>query len=132
MGAALSDADVQSLTRAGMGIGLTVVVARPANARDVAVLYKKLVSENKIELLLVTTGGGAWFEEASVEYLRENAVLDRVGLCVPIKGQLTGGALCSIQSENGKLVVHVNQKVANVVGAAVPSEQNGTIAYVVQ
>lgn len=132
IGAALTDADVQSLTRAGMGIGLTVVVARPGNARDVAVLYKKLVSENKAELLLVTTGGGAWFEETSVEYLRENALLDRIGLCVPDKQHLTGGALCSIQSEGGKLVVHVNQKVANVVGAAVPSEQNGSIAYVVQ
>ncbi len=132
MGAALTDADVQSLTRAGMGIGLTVVVARPGNARDVAVLYKKLISESKAEMLLVTAGGGPWFEEASVEYLRENAVLDRVGLCVPTKDQLTGGALCCIQSEGGKLVVHVNQKVANVVGAAVPSEQSGSIAYVVQ
>lgn len=132
MGASLTDADVQSLTRAGMGIGVTVVVARPANARDVAVLYKRLVSENKVDLLFVTSGGGAWFEEASVEYLRENAILDRVGLCVPVKEQLTGGALCTIQSEGGKLVVHVNQKVANVVGAAVPSEQNGSIAYVVQ
>lgn len=132
IGAALSDADVQSLTRAGLGIGLTVVVARPANARDVAVLYKRLVNENKIDMLLVTPGGGAWFEEASVEYLRENALLDRVGLCVPARQQLTGGALCSIENENGKLVVHVTQKVANVVGAVVPSEQSGSIAYVVQ
>jgi ABC-type uncharacterized transport system substrate-binding protein len=132
MGAALSDADVQSLTRAGMGLGLTIVVARPANARDVAVLYKKLLSENKIDLLLVTSGGGDWFEGPSVEYLRENALLDRVGLCVPSMQQLTGGALCSVQSDNGKLVVHVNQKVAQVVGATVPGEQAGSIAYVVR
>jgi hypothetical protein len=46
--------------------------------------------------------------------------------------QLTGGALCTIQSENGKFVVHVNQKAANVVGAVVPAEQSGSIAYVVQ
>jgi ABC-type uncharacterized transport system substrate-binding protein len=132
IGAALSDADVQSLTRAGMGLGLTVVVARPTNARDVAVLYKKLVADNKIELLLVAPGGGDWFEGASVEYLRENALLDRVGLCVPTMAHLAGGALCSIQSENGKLVVHVNQKVANVVGAAVPADQSASIAYVVK
>lgn len=132
MGAALTDADVQSLTRAGMGIGLTVVVARPTNARDVAVMYKKLISDNKADLILVMPGGGDWFGGASVEFLRENAILDRVGLCVPSLDQLQGGALCSIQSENGKLFVHVNQKAANVVGAIVPSEQNSSIAYVVR
>ncbi len=132
IGAALSDADVQALTRAGMGLGLAVVVARPTNARDVAVLYKKLVSESKIDLLLVTAGGGDWFSGPSVEFLRENSLLDRIGLCVPSMEQLEGGALCSVQSENGKLVVHVNQKVAQVVGAAVPAEQSGSIAYVVR
>ncbi|MCU0452443.1 MAG: hypothetical protein MUE68_02200 [Bacteroidetes bacterium] len=132
IGAELSDEDVQSLTRAGLGQGLTVIVARPKNAREVSLLYKKLVSENKIDLLLAMPGGGDWFEGASVEFLRENAALDRVGLCVPTMQQLTGGALCTIQSENGKFVVHVNQKAANVVGAVVPAEQSGSIAYVVQ
>lgn len=132
IGAALTDQEVLSLTRAGMGVGLTVVVARPANAREVALLYKKLVAESKVDMILVTSGGGDWFTGASVEYLRENAVMDRVGLCVPTLEQMAGGALCSIQLENGKLVVHVNQKVANVVGAAVPIEQNASIAYVVR
>ncbi len=132
IGAALTDTDVQALSRAGMGIGLTVVVARPTNARDVAVLYKKLVGDSKADMILVMAGGGDWFSGASVEFLRENAILDRVGLCVPSLDQLQGGALCSVQSENGKLVVHVNQKAANVVGAVVPSEQNSSIAYVVR
>jgi ABC-type uncharacterized transport system substrate-binding protein len=132
IGASLTDQEVQSLTRAGMGVGLSVVVGRPANARDVAVIYKKLISDNKVDLLLVVPGGGDWFSGASVEYLVENSVLDRVGLCVPSLGQMQGGALCTIQSDNGKLVVHVNQKVANVVGATVPAEQNSSIAYVVR
>lgn len=132
IGAALTDADVQALTRAGMGIGLSVVVARPTNAREVAVMYKKLVSDSKADLILVMPGGGDWFAGASVEFLRENAIMDRIGLCVPSLDQLQGGALCSIQSENGKLVVHVNQKAAHVVGAVVPSEENSSIAYVVR
>lgn len=121
----LNDKMTQDITRAGMSQGVTVVIAKPKDAREVASLYKKLVSDKKIQMLWIPDPADEIVMGLGMQYLIENAVMDKVGLCVPAKNLVAGGALCAIQSEDGKLTAFVNKKIAAVVGASVPAEASG-------
>ncbi len=127
----ITDKMTQDLTRAGVSQGITIVIAKVKDAREVASLYKKLVSERKIQMLWVPDAGDDVVMGLGMEYLKENTVMDGVGLCVPLKALVATGALCSVQSEDGKLTAYVNKKIAAVVGAAVPAEPAG-ISFVMQ
>jgi hypothetical protein len=131
IGSNVSDKMTQDLTRAGVSQGVTVVIAKAKDARDVASLYKKLTSEKNIQILWSPDAGEYVVMGLGMEYLIENTAMDRVGLCVPAKNLVPGGALCSVQVEDGKLTAFVNKKIATVVGAAVPAEPGG-INFVMQ
>jgi hypothetical protein len=122
LGSNLSDKNVQDLTRAGMAQGVTVVIAKPKDPREVGALYKRLVSDKKIQILWLPDGSDEVMMGISIDFLTENTAMDRVGLCVTEKKLVASGVLCSILTENGKLVVYVNKKIASVIGVAVPGE----------
>lgn len=127
----MTDKLSQDLTRAGISQSITVVIAKPKDQREVAGLYKKLVSEKKIQMLWLPDGGDEVTSGVSSDYLRENTAMDGVGLCVTEKNLVVGGALCSVQLENGKLTVYVNKKIASVVGVTIPPEGSG-ITFIAQ
>lgn len=127
----MTDKMTQDLTRAGVSQGITIVIAKVKDAREVASLYKKLVSERKIQMLWVPDPSDEVVMGLGMDFLKENTAMDGVGLCVPVKGLVAGGALCCVQSEDGKLIAYVNKKIAAVVGAAVPAESAG-ISFVMQ
>jgi len=127
----MTDKMTQDLTRAGISQGITVVIAKAKDAREVASLYKKLVTEKKIQMLWIPDASDEVVMGLGMDYLKENTAMDRVGLCVPVKNLVAGGALCSVQSEDGKLMAYVNKKIASVVGATVPAEAAG-ISFVMQ
>lgn len=127
----ISDKLTQDLTRAGVSQGITVVIAKVKDAREVASLYKKLVSERKIQMLWAPDAGDEVVMGLGMDYLKENTAMDGVGLCVPMKALVGTGALCYVQSEDGKLTAYVNKKIAAVVGALVPAEAAG-ISFVMQ
>jgi hypothetical protein len=131
IGSNVSDKMTTDLTRAAVSQGVTVVIAKAKDAREVASLYKKLVSERKIQVLWVPDAGDDVVMGLGMEYLIENTAMDRVGLCVPAKNLVAGGAMCSVQVEDGKLTAFVNKKIAAVVGASVPAEAGG-INFVMQ
>jgi hypothetical protein len=118
----LTDKMTQDLTRAGMAQGITIVIAKPKDRSEVGSLYKKLVTEKKIQMLWLPDGGDETVMGVSIDYLKENTAMDGVGLCVTEKKLVSSGALCSVQSENGKLIAYVNKKIATVVGASIPGE----------
>jgi hypothetical protein len=118
----ISDKATQDVTRAGLAQGITVVVAKAKDPREVAVLYKKLVTEKKIQMLWLPEAGDDLVMGVSMDYLKENTAMDRIGLVVPEKKMVAGGALCSVLNENSKLIVYVNKKMASVVGAVIPGE----------
>lgn len=118
----MSDKLTQDLTRAGLAQGVTIVIAKPKDQRDVVSLYKKLVSERKIQMLWLPDASDDVVSGVSVDYLKENTAMDGVGLCTTEKKLVASGALVSVQSENGKLVAYVNKKIAAAVGAVVPGE----------
>jgi hypothetical protein len=127
----ISDKTTQDVTRAAVSQGVTVVIAKSKDAREVASLYKKLVSDKKIQLLWIPDAGDDVVMGLGMQYLIENTAMDRVGLCVPVKTLVAGGALCCVQIEDGKLTVFVNKKIASVVGASVPAEAAG-INFIMQ
>ncbi len=127
----LTDKLTQDLTRAGLGQGITVVIAKPKDPREVVSLYKKLFADRKIQILWLPDASDEVVSGVSIDYLKENTVMDGVGLCVDDRKHVAGGALLSVQSEGGKLVAYVNKKIAAVVGAAIPGEGTG-ISFVSQ
>ncbi len=127
----LNDKMSQDLTRAGLSQGVTVVIAKPKDQREVGSLYKKLLNEKKIQMLWLPDANDDVVNGVGIDYLRENTAMDGVGLCVTEKKLVSGGVLCSVQLENGKLIVYVNKKIASVVGAVIPGE-GGDINFVAQ
>jgi len=127
----LTDKLTQDLTRAGLGQGITVVIAKPKDPREVVSLYKKMVSERKIQILWLPDAADEVVSGVSIDYLKENTAMDGVGLCVDDKKHIASGALLCVQSEGGKLTAYVNKKIAAVVGAAIPGEGTG-ISFVSQ
>lgn len=127
----ISDKMTQDVTRAAMSQGLTAVIAKVKDAREVATLYKKLVTEKKIQALWIPDASDDLVMGVSMDYLIENTAMDRVALCVPAKNLVAGGAMVAVLMEDGKLTAVINKKIAGVVGAAVPAEAGG-IVYVMQ
>ncbi|HTX18070.1 MAG TPA: hypothetical protein VMG34_05345 [Bacteroidota bacterium] len=130
MSSNLSDKEIQDITRAGLGQGEQIVVGIPQDPRDISQVYKKMVSEKKIQILWVPKSNDDLMMGVGFEYLRTNTLLDKVGLCIPDPSLLASGALCSVQIEGGKLTVYVNQKIASVLGAHVPTEESSSVTYV--
>lgn len=127
----ISDKMTQDVTRAAVSQGVTAVIAKVKDAREVASLYKKLVAEKKIQVLWVPDASDDVVMGLGMQYLIENTAMDRVGLCVPQKSLVAGGALCCVTMEDGKLTAVVNKKIAAVGGFAVPTEGGG-ITFVTQ
>jgi ABC-type uncharacterized transport system substrate-binding protein len=130
MGATLSEKEIQDITRAGLAQGVQIVVGLPQNPREISDIYKKLVSDKKIQALLVPKGSDDMMMGVGFEYLRSNTLLDKIALYIPNPDLLSSGALCSVQVESGKLTVYVNQKIASLLGAHVPAEQSESVTYV--
>jgi hypothetical protein len=65
------------------------------------------------------------------EYLRESALADRVGVFVPQESMLAKGALCFVTTSGGKIKVYINQRIAQVIGATIPSDPSAD-RYVVR
>lgn len=131
MASTLTDNDLQEITRYGLGQGVEMVFARPKDSRDISMLYKKMVEEKKVQMIWIPDPNDATMLEAGFEFLRENTLLDKIGLCVPKEQLIQSGALCGVYKDIGKVVVHVNQKIASVLGVVIPQEP-GSITYVVQ
>jgi ABC-type uncharacterized transport system substrate-binding protein len=128
----LTPEEIESLARAATGLGVKIVVATISDARNISSSYKNLIREHKVEIVWIPDGGDKLLLETGFEYLRENTILDRIGLCVPSKDLVAAGALCSFENENGKFNVYVNRRIAQVDGITPPSEQDPKIAYIVR
>lgn len=126
----LGDKALEDITRAAMGQGLKIFIARPKDAREIAALYKTLVVEKKVQMLWIPDGQDKLLLGVGFEFLKENALPDKIGLCVPDQGLVSQGALCSVGMENGKLTAYINQRISGVVGAEVPAEENSPINFV--
>ena len=131
MASTLTDDDLQEITRYGLGQGIEMIFARPKASRDIAAMYKKMITDNKVEMIWMPDPGDQTMLTAGFEFLRENALLDKVGLCVPDEKMVESGALCVVVKNSGKLVVHINRKIAEVLGIAIPQE-SGSMTFVAQ
>jgi ABC-type uncharacterized transport system substrate-binding protein len=125
-----SDKLMEGLTRAGAAQGVKVVFARPKAPGEVSALYKKLVADDQLKLILVPDSQDELILGLAFEYLRDQALADNVGLCVLDESFVGKGALCAITLENGKIRVVVNQKMAQLVGATVPAEGSTSALFV--
>ena len=128
----LTDDEAGKLSRAGMAQGVKTTVARATDNHEISGLYRKLVSEYNAEMIWIPESDEKLFLGVGMEFLLASAIEDKVGLCVPTRDDVSKGALCCFQMENNKLTVYVNQRIAEVVGAVVPSQQDSKIAYIVQ
>jgi len=126
----LSEKDIASFTRGAQGQGVNVFIGQPGDAREISALYKKLVSEKKVQIIIIPSVDDKMILKTGFEFLAENAALDKVGLCVPDQELLTQGAFCYITKENGKFVAYVNQRVSTFVGAKIPETESPTITFV--
>jgi hypothetical protein len=126
----MSEKKVEELARAGAGQGVKVVIGRPKDLKDVATFYRKLTVEGGIKLILVPEKEDDLILSASFDYLREQAVGDKVGICVLDESLVAKGALCAVTLVEGKVKVVVNQKMAALIGAVVPTEGSAASMFV--
>ena len=124
----LSDKGIEEIQRVALQLGVKVFFAKGADGKDVPSLYKTLVNEKKVQFLWIPNADDRML--SVFEYLKENAVPDKVGLCVPDQDLLTQGGLIFVTRENGKITAYVNQKMAAFVGVTMPSEEGSSINFV--
>ena len=91
--ATMTDKETEKATRAGMGQGVTVVIARPKGVGEISSLYKRMVSEKKIQFILLADPADELMTGLGFEYLREAALADGIGIVVVTESMLSGGAL---------------------------------------
>lgn len=122
--------DIESIARAAAGQGIKITVAKVIDVREISGLYKSLVLDHHVEMLWIPDAHDNLLLGIGFEFIQENAILDRIGLCVPVKDLVDRGALCSIEEESGKLIVYVNQRIALIDGLQSPTSQNPAIEFV--
>ena len=132
IGSGLPEKEIQDITRAGLAQGIRIVVGLPQEPRDISMIYKRMISENKIQILWIPNVSDDMVMGVGFEYLRSNTVLDKIGLCIPSPTLLSSGAYCCVQMENGKVTVYVNQKIASLLGARIPADESSSVTYVSQ
>jgi ABC-type uncharacterized transport system substrate-binding protein len=130
MATSLSEKDIANYTRSSLQQGVKVFIAQPKDAREIPVLYKKLISEKKVQLIIIPASDDKVLLDIGYEYLRENTLLDKVGLCVQDAALLSTGAFFALDKADGKLTAYVNQRVATIVGAMIPKQENPSITFV--
>jgi ABC-type uncharacterized transport system substrate-binding protein len=127
----ITDQFVQAAMRAGLPYGIKVHVARATSPRDIPGLYQSLLKKD-ITMIWIPDKDDAMMIDLGFEYLREITLENKIGLCVPVSKMVTEGALCSIQMEQNKVTVYINKRVAQVIGADVPSDPTGSIKYILK
>ncbi len=128
----LTDQEIKAIGKAAMGQGIKVTVAKVTDVREISGLYKMLVTEHGAELVWIPDKSDEILLGVGFEFLRENAILDRVGLIVPTRDLVAKGALCSLESANQKVVIYLNRRIAQVDGINLPTSQDPSVQYVVQ
>jgi hypothetical protein len=128
--ATMTDKDVERGTRAGMGQNVAVVIARPKSAGEIATLYKRMVSEKKVQFILLTDPADELMTGLGFEFLREAALADGVGIIVVSEPLLAGGALACVINEGGQTRAVVNHKVATVLGISPAQGGETPLSYV--
>ena len=94
IGSTLTDKDLADITRYGMGMGVEMVFARPKDARDIASMYKKMVNDKKVQMVWMPDPNDKTMLEIGFEFLKDETLVDKIGLCVPKQELTQSGALC--------------------------------------
>lgn len=128
----LDDKAIEGWTRAGLALGVKVIIGIPKTIRDVPSVYKTLVKEKKVELLIIPDADDEVMTGMGFDYLRETALNDQIGIFAPKPDMVSNGAVCTVINDGGKLKALVNQKLAQMLGLTVPTETGPSITYVVQ
>jgi len=128
----LTDEEAGKLARAGLALGVKTTVARVNDNHEISDLYRKLVGECNAEMIWIPENDDRMIRGVGMEFLLSSAIEDKVGLCVPTRDAVSKGALCCFQMDKNKYTIYINQRIAGVVGAAVPSQQDSRITYIVQ
>ncbi len=131
LASSVTEKRMEEITKAAMGQNVEVIFARPKDARDIASFYRKLVTEKGVKVLWLPQDDDNLVLGVGFDYLREQAVSDKVGICVVDEDLVGKGALCAMEVKGGKVTAVVNQKVASLLGVNVPSTQ-GSIAYLLR
>lgn len=132
MSTTLTSKDIESMSRSAMQQGVKLFVTEPKDVREVPALYKALVNDKKAQLIIIPDNADKTMTGMGFDFIKENATLDRIGICAPDPSLVNQGAMCSIVKENEKIVVYVNQKVLAFVSAKMPSEESSTISFVLR
>ena len=128
----IDDKEIEKWTRAGMTLGVKVVIGKARVSMDVAGLYRTLVKDKGAQVIIIPDASDDVMTGVGFEFLRETAITDQVGVFAPTEALVANGALCCVTSEGGKLKAFVNQKIAAVLGANVPSDPGTSVTYVVK
>ncbi len=132
MSSTLSSKDIESMTRAAMQQGVKLYVTEPKDVREVSALYKALVNDKKAQLIIIPDNADKTMTGMGFDFIKENATIDRIGICAPDPSLIAQGAMCSIVKENEKIIVYINQKVLAFVNAKMPAEEITSISFVLK
>ena len=133
MTSTMSTKDFQEITRLGLAHGLEFVFAKAESPQDISSLYQQMVATKKIKLIWLPDNNDEIMLGVGFQFLRENTLLDKIGLCTPKKLLVESGALCSVQKEEGKVVVYLNKRNAELLSINIPaSDANSTINFIVR
>jgi len=126
-----TDQLIQRTNIAGLPYGVKVYIAKAGTPRDIPGLYQSLIKK-EVQMIWIPDKSDEMMMEKGFEYLREMALENKIGLCVPETKMIPEGALCSIQLEGNKVVAYINKRVAQVTGATIPNDPNGSVKYIIK
>lgn len=129
LGSKLTEKNMQDITRAALSQGIVVFIGRPATIRDLGSIYRKMVADRKISLLWLPDPEDILLTEEGFEFIRTRALHDDLGLCVPTLSLVNAGGLMSVQREGNTVTVHINHRIAELIGTATPSTSSDAIAF---
>lgn len=132
MSTTLSSKDIENMSRSAMQQGVKLFVSIPKDVREISGLYKTMVNEKKVQLIIIPDQSDVTMTGMGFEFIKENATVDRVGICAPDPAMVAQGAMCSVVRENEKIVAYVNQRVLAFVNAKMPSEESTAISFVLR
>ena len=115
------DEMLQKTGRAAAQLQIKIAVGEATDLRDVSSQFRTLTQEHRVEAVWAI-GNGILDNSMAREFLNKKSALAGIPLFVEDANWVEAGAMCSVQRVDGKVVLVVNARVAEILNITVPDK----------
>lgn len=113
---------VADLNRASAASGIKVITAPVADLKDVAPMFRGLVRQHNIDVLLIVEGDGVMDNKVSRGFLIKSATESGIALIAPKNDWVQEGACATFKKEADGIHLVVNKKAAEALSLTIPEK----------